>query len=112
MRNLTNRLMKGLIAVLIVSCSNLESSPNPSSITPVNEETPTQIQEPKIPFSNQMAFYQLRRRADGKILPSYQWRECVKKFIICTKWEAKTVYFEDLEWFLHNEFGLIKRPKP
>jgi hypothetical protein len=70
------------------------------------------IQEPKIPFNSQEAFYQLRRREDGKILPSYQWRECVKRFVVCIKWQPKTIYFEDLEWFLHNEFGLIKRPKP
>jgi hypothetical protein len=45
-------------------------------------------------------------------LPSYQWKECTKKILICVRWETKTVYFEDLGWFMANGFGLMKRPKP
>jgi hypothetical protein len=67
---------------------------------------------PEIPFSREDAFYPLRGSKDGKIVPSYQWRECVKKFIWCTKWETKRVDFIDLEWFLANGFGLSKRKKP
>jgi hypothetical protein len=64
---------------------------------------------PDIPFSKEDAFYLLRRREDGKILPSYQWRYCAKRFIVCTKWETKIVFFEDLEWHMANGFGLYKR---
>jgi hypothetical protein len=96
---------------LIVSCSNLPSSPNPSSSTQPKTETKN-IDSPQIPFSNQKAFYQLRKRIDGKILPSYQWKVCVKRIIVCTKWEMKTVFYEDLTWFMANEFGLMKRPNP
>lgn len=57
------------------------------------------------------AFFPLRYRENGKILPSYQWRECVKRIIFCVKWEKKTVYFENLEWFEANGFGLTKLRK-
>jgi hypothetical protein len=67
---------------------------------------------PQIPFSVDKAFFPLRRDVDGKLKPSYQWRVCKKKFVVCIKWEAKRVFFEDLEWFYLNGFGLTKRRKP
>jgi hypothetical protein len=68
---------------------------------------------PEIPFSREDAFYPLRRRpSDGKILPSYRWEECTKRFIVCTKWEERFVFFEDVSWFHAQDFGLIKRPRP
>jgi len=111
MKNLKKKIVFALMWNLIVSCSNLPSSPNPSSNTQQKIEIKN-LDSPQIPFSNQKAFYQLRKRSDGKILPSYQWRVCVKKIILCTKWEMKTVYYEDLSWFMANEFGLMKRPNP
>jgi hypothetical protein len=64
---------------------------------------------PDIPFHNEDAFYPLRLdKSDNKIKPSYQFRECKSRFIICTKWVLKTVYFEDLTWFYHAGFGLSK----
>lgn len=112
MKNLISLMRTSLIISLIASCSSLKSSANLSYITPQNEETPTQIQQPKIPFNREGAFYKLRRNPEGKILPSYQWKECTKKILICVRWETKTVYFEDLGWFMANGFGLMKRPKP
>ena len=111
MKNLTNLLMRGLIIVLIVSCSSLPSSPSPSSITQQNEVIPQPIQIPEIPFNRDGAFFPLRHK-DGKLVPSYQWKVCVKQVIVCLKWETKTVYFENLEWFYLNDFGLSKRRKP
>lgn len=67
---------------------------------------------PEIPFANSDAFYPLRRSKDGTIHPSYQWRECVSKFVVCMKWETKKVEFRDLEWFMANGFGLSKRKRP
>ena len=67
---------------------------------------------PEIPFSKEDAFYPLRRGLDGKIVPTYQWRQCVKKFVFCLKWETKRVDFNDLEWFYSNGFGLSKRKRP
>lgn len=68
---------------------------------------------PDIPYHNTDAFYPLRRskKDPSKILPTYQWKECVKKFVVCLKWETKRVEL-DLEWFLDNKFGLSKRRKP
>ena len=66
---------------------------------------------PDIPFSSEDAFYPLVR-TDAGIVPSYQWRECKTRFIVCTKWEVRRVEFTDLEWFLANGFGLSKRKRP
>lgn len=57
------------------------------------------------------AFFPLRYREDGKILPSYTWRECKKRFVVCLSWENKIVYFENLEWFQANGFGITKLKK-
>ena len=67
------------------------------------------IVPPEIPFDRQRAFFPLRVNPEtGHTVPSYQWRVCVKQFIFCIKWEPKTAYFEDLEWFKLNGFGLSK----
>lgn len=66
---------------------------------------------PDIPIDARKAFFPLRQREDGKILPSYQVRTCVKKFIVCTKWQLKTIWFEDISWFLSNEYGLMIMPR-
>jgi hypothetical protein len=71
-----------------------------------------EIEAPKIPFDPQRAFYPLRRNKEGKVIASYQWRECAKRFIWCTKWETKRIEFNDLEWFYLNGFGLTKRKAP
>lgn len=112
MKSLINLMRNSLTISLIVSCSSLPSSVSPSSTILPSEATPTQIQQPKIPFNPDGAFFKLRKRkSDGKILPSYQWKECANRIIICLKWETKIVYFEDLEWFFANKYGLMKRPK-
>lgn len=68
---------------------------------------------PEIPFSREDAFYPLRRNKDGKVVPTYQWRECTKRFVWCTRWETKTVYLDSyMDWFHANSFGLSKRKKP
>lgn len=68
---------------------------------------------PDIPINVDDAFFPLKRDpSDDKIYPSYQWRECAKRFIWCTEWKAKTVYFKDLEWFLIKDMGLKMRTKP
>ncbi len=108
MKNYKRILRIGLILSWIVSCSNFESSANPSFSTSINQEAT----KPDIPFKEDIAFYPLRKTPDGKIFPSYQWRECTKRFIICLKWETKTVFFENLEWFYQNDFGACKRPTP
>jgi len=67
---------------------------------------------PKIPFNVEEAFFPLRKNPSTEnIVPSYRWRECVKKFIICLKWKTRTEYFEDLSWFAANSYGLTKRKK-
>lgn len=67
---------------------------------------------PVIPFNLDKAFLPLRRDSEGKIIPSYQWRECKKSFIWCLEWKPKKVFFYDLEWFLDNGWGLTKRRNP
>ena len=108
-----NHLMSVLICVSMISCSNLESSPKVSSTTLAKTEQSSLVQiAPDIPFNKDEAFFPLRLRQDGKILPSYQWRQCTKRFVVCVKWEKRTVYFEDLSWFYSNEYGLTKQKKP
>jgi hypothetical protein len=58
------------------------------------------------------AFFPLRINKTGKIMPSYSWRECVKNFVFCLEWRKKTLYFENLEWFYANGYGLTKRKDP
>lgn len=113
MRKWQNHLMSALILSLIGSCSNLESSHKVSSITlEKTDSNKTVLVTPEIPFNIEEAFFPLRLNKDGKIVPSYQWNVCVKKFIVCLKWEKKTVYIEDLSWFKDHDFGLTKRKKP
>lgn len=72
-----------------------------------------QADAPEIPFSREDAFYPLRRNKDGLFVPTYQWRECVKRFIWCTKWENRRVDLDSyMEWFGANGFGLSKRKRP
>lgn len=33
----------------------------------------------------------------------------MKRFAICLKWEKKTVFFEDLEWFALKGYGLSRQ---
>ena len=110
MKNLIDLVMLALITSLIQSCSNLPSSQDPSSCTPEKIEIKNS-QKPEIPFHSDNAFYPLRKNPEGKILPSYMWQECAKRFIVCLEWKYKVMYFEDLEWFYAGEFGLAKRPK-
>lgn len=58
------------------------------------------------------AFLPFRRREDGKILPSYQWKECERRIIVCVKWSKKIIWFENYEYFLEGDYGVVKRPKP
>jgi hypothetical protein len=66
---------------------------------------------PDIGFQAEKAFFPLRvDPSDNKIKPSYQSKVCVKKFIVCLKWEKRTLFFPDLEWFYQLGFGLYKLP--
>jgi hypothetical protein len=88
-------------------------SVNLSSKSLASNETASLVMiRPDIPFDPENAFFPLRRRpSDGKIMPSYQFNECRKRFILCVKWEKVTVFFEDLEWFHQLNYGLVKMPK-
>jgi hypothetical protein len=109
MKNLINLLMLVLITNLIQSCSSLQSSQDPSScILEKIEVRPGQ--KPEIPITPEKAFFPLRINPQGKIVPSYAWRECTRKLVVCLKWKQKIIYFEDLEWFYAGEYGLMKRP--
>ena len=66
---------------------------------------------PDIAINPEQAFFPLRiDPLNGKYKPSYQSQVCVKKFIVCIKWEKKTLFFEDLTWFYQLGFGLYKIP--
>ena len=113
MKSLISQKIAVVILLLIASCSNLNNSPNLSSQKiATSENSDLVIIAPEIPFANSDAFYPLRRSEDGSIHPSYQWRECASRFIICTEWRMKSVEFRDLEWFMANGFGLTKRKRP
>lgn len=100
-----------LITHLIPSCSNLPSSQNPSSCIQEKIEVKTS-ERPSIPFTPEKAFFPLRVNPQGKITPSYRWRECVKRIGICIKWQDRILYFDSLDWFYAGEYGLMKRPLP
>jgi hypothetical protein len=64
---------------------------------------------PDIRTNPESAFFPLRLdKFDNRIKPSFQTRVCVKKFIICTEWQLRTIFFDDLSWFKANGFGLKK----
>jgi hypothetical protein len=109
MKKWQNLLRIEVILGLMMSCSSLESSPSLSSNTQEKSES---YNQPEIPFNINEAFFPLRKNESGEIVPSYQWKECTKKFIVCLRWEKKTVYYNDLNWFFLNDYGLVKRPKP
>lgn len=111
MKNLINLLMLVLITNLIQSCSSLQSSQDPLSCSPEKIEV-RPGEKPEIPFAPEKAFFPLRVNPQGKITPSYRWRECAKRFIVCLEWKDRILYFDDLSWFYANEYGLMKRPSP
>ncbi len=78
-----------------------------------NNDTKIVLIAPDIAYQPEKAFYPLRRDpSDNKIKPSYQNKVCVKKFLgICAKWERRTLFFEDLEWFYQLGFGLYGLPE-
>lgn len=64
---------------------------------------------PNIATDPESAFYPLRiDPSDNKIKPSFQSQVCVKTFIVCIKWEKRTLFFDDLSWFRLLGFGLKK----
>lgn len=86
-----------------------KDSPSLSSQKLISGDTSLVRIAPDIPYDNQEAMYPLRLDPkDGKIKPSFQWRECGKRILVCVRWEKKTVYFEDLSWFYYNQFVLKK----
>jgi len=103
-----NLLMNSLILLLIGCSLNQKHLPEKSS-NPTPSQSDIILEAPSIPFDREKAFYPLRRDEFGVIRPSYQYRECVKRFVVCLKWETKKVFFTDLEWFYSNGFGLSKR---
>ena len=104
-----NLMQIGLILLLTACTSIPQHSPNLLSPKQENSLAPV-IVPPEIPFDRNNAFFPLRINPEtGNTVPSYRWRVCSKKFVVCLKWEPKTVYFEDLEWFRLNDFGLSKR---
>ncbi len=69
------------------------------------------VKAPDIAYQPEKAFFPLRLDpSDNKIKPSFQNEICVKKFIMCLKWEKRLLFFPDLTWFHMNGFGLMKLP--
>lgn len=110
-------LIKALMIVVIlnlIGCASMPSnSPTYSSqnIVKSNDSTLVLI-APDIAYQPEKAFFPLRvDPSDNKIKPSYQNEVCIKKFLgICTKWEKRTLFFNEMEWFLSLGFGLYKMP--
>lgn len=70
------------------------------------------VPAPDIAVQPDKAFFPLRvDPSDGQIRPSYQNEICVKRFVVCLKWEKRTLFFPDLTWFYQNGFGLYKMPE-
>ena len=66
---------------------------------------------PDIATDPESAFFPLRiDPSDNKIKPSFQSKVCVKRIIVCIKFEKRTLFFENLDWFYANRFGLKKMP--
>lgn len=107
-------LIKGLIIVLIlnlIGCASKQSVLQSSLSESVIQANNPMAKAPDIALNPEDAFFPLRSDpSDGKVKPSYQYDLCVKKFIVCLKFEKRTVFFEDLTWFYQNSFGLKKIP--
>lgn len=106
--NLIKALMIALILSLISCASKPTSSQNSLSENVIQANNPT-VKAPDIAFEPEKAFFPLRLDpSDNKFKPSYQNEVCIKKFVICLKWEKRTLFFEDLTWFYQLGFGLYK----
>ena len=106
--------IKVLMTVLILSLTSCALKPlslqNSLSESAIQANSPI-AKAPDIAMNPEQAFFPLRvDPLDGKHKPSYQSQVCVKKFIVCIKWEKKTLFFEDLTWFYQLGFGLYKIP--
>lgn len=104
-------LIMSVVILLSTGCTSIQkTSPSYSSQSlSTGNDSRLVVIAPDIPFSREDAFFPLRRREDGKILPSYQYKECAKRVIVCLDWKIKTVFFEELDWFMINGMGLMKR---
>jgi hypothetical protein len=107
------RLVKVLITGLIISLTSCSS--NQQSLQNLSSENVTQssIPAPDIGLNPNKTFFPLRLDlSDNQYKPSFQSEICIKKFIgICTKWQKRTLFFSELEWFYINNFGLCKLPE-
>jgi hypothetical protein len=113
MKKWTALILNALILLSIQSCANVTSSPSLlSQSLAKSSDSELVLIAPEIPFNPEEAFFPLRVNKEGLILPTYQWRECAKRFIWCTKWIEKRVEFKDLSWFHAQGFGLSKRKGP
>lgn len=101
----TRVLIIGLICVFTSCASKPKILPNSLSESVITANKPG----PDIATDPESAFFPLRiDPSDNKIKPSFQSKVCVKTFIICVKWEKRTLFFDDLSWFRANGFGLKK----
>lgn len=115
-------IVMSLILLLQSCASNVKNSTNESTPKQVLDSTlPQELfgDAPAIPAGHGItpleAHYPLRRskKDPAKIVPTFQWRECVKRFIWCTKFEAKRLELDDkMEWFLANKFKLVRENGP
>ena len=109
------RLIKVLMIALTLSSISCATKPSNSqnylSENVIQNNAP--IPAPDIGYNPEDASFPLRiDPADGKIKPSYQYQVCVKKFILCLKWEKRTVFFDQLDWFYQQSFELRKMERP
>lgn len=108
---LTKVLMSGLIISLASCASKPKTSLNLLSESVIQANSPL-VPAPDIGIQPEKVFFPLRiDPSDNQIKPSFQSRVCVKKFVICVKWEKRTLFFSDLTWFYQNNFGLSKLPE-
>lgn len=108
--NSIKALMIALILSLTSCASKQSNSQSLLSENAIQANSPT-VKAPDIAFEPEKAFFPLRvDPVDGKFKPSYQSEICVKKFLMCLKWEKRTLFFDDLTWFYQLGFGLYKLP--
>ena len=100
------------LTLLLLGCSTKQTnSQNYLSESVIQSNSPL-TPAPDIGIDPKRAFFPLRVDiSDGKIKPSFQTRVCVKKFVICLKWEKRTLYFDQLDWFYEQDFVLQRLPE-
>lgn len=107
------KLVKALIIGLTINSTSCSTKHQNLQSLSLESKVESNIPAPDIGLNPLKTFFPLRvDPSDNNFRPSFQSQVCVKKFIgICVKWQKRTLFFSELEWFYINNFGLCRLPE-